>query len=344
MSINTQGFVNKQKKILVLLATLILLVLLVGWLILNRMFAPLDPNAIKEHSINIKQGMSTSAIAQILAKEQIISNPKVFQFYVRLNKHDGKLKAGDYTFSPSFSMEEIVDRLLKGQMVTYKFTIPEGYTLKQISEVLVNKQLVDQEEFWRAVKEEPFEQFRFLEDIPKDERRLEGYLFPDTYEVAKGATAEQIIEMMLKRFEQVYNQLSPNTTKLSHREVVILASIVELESVVDKDRPLISSVFLNRLSIGMKLDSDATLQYIFPERKTRVLYSDLEIDSPYNTYKNKGLPPGPIGSPGKASLEAVHQPAKTKHFYFVARKDGSGEHVFADTHNQHIDNKRKLGY
>ncbi|KJS20305.1 MAG: hypothetical protein VR72_15205 [Clostridiaceae bacterium BRH_c20a] len=344
MNINAQRLVNKPKKILVLLTTLLLIVFLVIWLIFNNIFGPNNPEDSNTYNINIKQGLSTSAIAQILAKEQIVNNPKYFQLYVRMNKMDGKLKAGDYTLSPSMTMKEIVDRLLEGQIITQKFTIPEGYTLKQIADVLIAKDLVDEKEFWRVIEEDSFSQFDFLEDIPKGEKRLEGYLFPDTYLIPKGMSEKQIVEMMLKRFEQVYNKLPENTSGLNKRDVIILASLVELESLVDIDRPLIASVFLNRLRIGMKLDSDATLQYIFPERKTRVLYSDLEIDSPYNTYKYKGLPPGPIGSPGKASLEAVHQPGESKYFYFVAKKDGSGEHVFAKTHNQHIENKRKLGY
>jgi len=344
MNINAQKLVNKPKKILVLLATLLLILFLVIWLIGNSIFEPNKPEDSNTYNINIKQGLSTAAIAQILAKEQIVNNPKYFQLYVRMNKMDGKLKAGDYTLSPSMSMKEIVDRLLEGQIVTQKFTIPEGYTLKKISEVLVSKDLVDEKEFRRVIEEEPFTKFEFLEGIPQGEKRLEGYLFPDTYIIPKGMSEVKIVEMMLKRFEQVYNKLPENTSGLNKRDVIILASLVELESIVDIDRPIIASVFLNRLRIGMKLDCDATLQYIFPERKTRVLFSDLEIDSPYNTYKYKDLPPGPIGSPGKASLEAVHQPGISEYFYFVAKKDGSGEHVFSKTLSEHNSNKRKLGY
>jgi len=128
------------------------------------------------------------------------------------------------------------------------------------------------------------------------------------------------------------------------RDTVVLASIVEAESRVDKDRPLIASVFLNRLKIKMPLQADATLQYVFAERKERVLYKDLETDDPYNTYKYGGLPPGPICSPGEASLRAVCEPAETDYYYFVAKKDGSGEHVFSRTLAEHNANKRKLGY
>ncbi|MGI6227167.1 MAG: endolytic transglycosylase MltG [Peptococcales bacterium] len=344
MRINAQRINNKPKKVAILITTLFLIIFLVGWFVVNSIFEPVDTNDKNEYSINIPQGSSTAKIAIILAQEKIIANPKYFEIYVRLNDVGNKLKAGDYTLSPSMSMKEIVDKLLVGQTISYKFTIPEGYTLKQICEVLVNKNLADEKEFWRVIEEEPFEQFEFLQEIPKDDKRLEGYLFPDTYIIPKGMSEKQIVEMMLKRFEQVYNQLPPNLSGLNFRDTVILASLVELESLVDIDRPLIASVFLNRLNIDMKLDCDATLQYIFPERKSRVLYKDLEIDSPYNTYKNKGLPPGPIGSPGKASLEAVHQPALSKYFYFVAKKDGSGEHVFSETLSQHNSNKKKLGY
>lgn len=344
MSIIARKKINKTKRNMVLLTTLILLILMVGWLIINSLFGPYNPKDTKFYNVSIKPGVSTSTIAQILVKEQIIGNPSIFEIYVRLKNLDGKLKAGDYTLSPSMSVEEIVKKLLKGQIMTYKFTIPEGYTLKEIAETLKNKGLIDEKEFWRVVEEADFSDFEFTKDLPKNERRLEGYLFPDTYIVPKGISEKEIIHLMLERFAEIYAQLPPNRTSLTPREVVILASMVELESAVDKDRTLIASVFLNRLEIGMKLDCDATLQYIFPERKKRVLYSDLEIDSPYNTYKYKGLPPGPIGSPGKASLEAVHQPAETNYLYFVARKDGSGEHVFASTHKQHINNKRKLGY
>lgn len=344
MNINPRKLTNKPPKTTILITILFLLIFLVGWLVVNRIFGPYNFEDKNEYNVNIQQGLSTTKIAQILTTEKIIANPKYFELYVRLKKVSDKLKAGDYTLSPSMSIEEIVDRLLEGQTITYKFTIPEGYTLKQISEVLVSKKLVEKEEFWRVIREEPFTEFEFLENLSQNENRLEGYLFPDTYIISKGMSEKQIVEMMLKRFEQVYNQLPPNSSDLNFRDTVILASLVELESLVDIDRPLIASVFLNRLRIGMKLDCDATLQYIFPERKTRVLFSDLEIDSPYNTYKNKGLPPGPIGSPGKASLKAVHQAAQSKYFYFVAKKDGSGEHVFSETFSEHKANKKKLGY
>ena len=228
-------------------------------------------------------------------------------------------------------------------MVTVTFTIPEGYHLRQIVEVLTGQGIVTADEFWHLVKDGNFD-YSFIKDLPRTERRLEGYLFPDTYTIPKGMAAEKVIDVMLKRFEQILNKMPPNESGLNLHETVTLASIVEGESMLDEERPLVASVFLNRLAIDMKLDSDATIQYLFDKRKQRVLLKDLEIKSPYNTYLNKGLPPGPIGSPGEASLRAVFQPAASKYYYFVARKDNSGEHVFSRTLQEHNANKRKLGY
>src|SRR5690554_3612214 len=179
MNINAQRVNNKSKKIIFSMTTLFLLIVLVGWFIVNGFFGPYNPENVSEYSVSVKQGLSTAQIGQILTNEKIIANQKYFELFVRLNKMDGKLKAGDYTLSPSMSLEEIVDRLMKGQTITYKFTIPEGYIFKQICEVLVKKGLAEEENFWRVVQEEPFDQFEFLKDLPKDEKRLEGYLFPD---------------------------------------------------------------------------------------------------------------------------------------------------------------------
>lgn len=305
--------------------------------------APLDPENEEEALFVVENGATLAQIARNLEEQNLVKNGNTFSLYARLTGNTAKLKAGQYLLKPSLSIPQLMDILVKGKVATISFTIPEGYHLRQIAKVLAEKGIATEEEFWRAVREEEYD-YPFLQNIPPSERRLEGFLFPDTYIIPVGMKVEKVLDVMLKRFEQVYNNLPPNTSGLDTYEVVTLASIVEGESLLDKERPLIASVFLNRLRIGMKLDSDATIQYLFDERKTRVLWADLEIDSPYNTYRNKGLPPGPIGSPGEASLRAVHQPEKSKYFYFVARKDNSGEHVFSVTLQEHNANKRKLGY
>lgn len=305
--------------------------------------APVQQGKSEEILFTVKNGATPSEIANQLEKEGLIKNARVFLIYARLTGDLNKFKAGQYLLKASDKPQEVMDILVKGKVVTVSFTIPEGYHLRQIAETLVKQGITTEAEFWRVVKEVDFN-YGFLKDLPKSERRLEGFLFPDTYIIPKGWETEKVIDVMLKRFDQVYKKMPPNKSGLNMYDTIILASIVEGESRVDKDRALIASVFLNRLKIKMPLQADATLQYIFEKRKERVLYKDLEIDNPYNTYRYGGLTPGPIGSPGEASLRAVFEPADTKYYYFVAKKDGSGEHVFAATLAQHNANKRELGY
>ncbi len=325
------------------LAALIMAVLITAGAIFYGQLGPVSPGSSEEKLFVVEHGAASGKIAAALQKEGLIKNAQAFLWYSRLTGKSDKFKAGQYLISPSLNVPQIADLLVKGKVATVTFTIPEGYHLRQIADVFVKAGISTEEEFWRVVKDGDFH-YPFLKDLPHNERRLEGYLFPDTYIIPKGMKTEQVIDLMLRQFDQVYKKLPPNKSGLSMHEVVTLASIVEGESRLDVERPLIASVFLNRLKINMKLDSDATIQYLFDKRKERVLYKDLEIDSPYNTYRNRGLPPGPIGSPGEASLRAVLTPAETNYLYFVAKKDGSGQHVFAATFNEHVRNKRRLGY
>lgn len=335
---------NKRRlQVLIGLAIIVLILFVSISTYINGQLAPAKPGIDSEELINIEIGSSPVVIAKQLENQGLIKNSKVFLVYARLVGKIDKFKAGQYLINPSLDTPAIMDILEKGKVVTMSFTIPEGYDLRQIADVLVDKGITSEEEFWQAVQNNSFD-YTFLKDLPAAKTRLEGYLFPDTYQIPKGMGIDKVINLMLKRFEQVYSRMPDNKTGLTIHEVVTLASIIEKESVLDKERPLISSVFLNRLRIGMKLDSDATIQYLLGEHTERVLYKDLEIDSPYNTYRNKGLPPGPIGSPGEASLLAALQAEDTKYMYFVARKDGSGEHVFSATFQEHIRNKIKLGY
>ncbi|MCR4442030.1 MAG: endolytic transglycosylase MltG [Peptococcaceae bacterium] len=323
---------------------LLLLVILAGFgTVLYGQLGPARPGTGQEEIFIIKPGATPLEIASDLEKQGLIKSSRAFLLYSRLAGKIDRFKAGQYLLSPSYNTPKIVDIIEKGKVATITFTIPEGYTLRQIADVLVKQGIATEEEFWNAAKQGHYD-YPFLKDLPKTERRLEGYLFPDTYLIPKGMKVDKVIDLMLRRFDQVYKKLPNNKTGLTTHEVVTLASIVEGEAVLDKERPLIASVFLNRLKIGMKLDSDATIQYSLDKHTERVLYKDLEIDSPYNTYRHKGLPPGPIGSPGEASLRAVLEPAETKYRYFVAKKDGSGEHVFAVSLAEHAENKKKLGY
>lgn len=329
----------KPKRIL----TFFLLVLFIIGAVFYSQLGAVASNDCREEVFDVEKGSTPVSIAHQLYKKGFIKSEKAFLMYARFVGKLDKMKAGQYLIDTSMNTPEIINILVAGKVVTVTFTIPEGYTLDQIAEVLIKKGFTTKEEFWQVVKTGDFK-YDFMKDLPKGERRLEGFLFPDTYVVAKGMDAERVINVMLNRFKQVIDELPDNNTRLSLYELVTLASIVEGESLLDEDRPVIASVFYNRLKIDMKLDSCATIQYALGDRKKRLLNDDLKIDSKYNTYTNKGLPPGPIGSPGKASLEAVLEPAQTNYFYSVAKKDGSGKHVFARTHQEHVKNKYDLGY
>lgn len=325
------------------LAALLAVIAIVLGVIYYSQIGPVDINDKSDRLYVVRSGSTSMQIAQGLEKEGLLKNAQAFILYNRLTGNINQLKAGHYLFNPAMSVQEITANLVEGKVATISFTIPEGYTLKQIAEVLVKKEITTEKEFWAVVMKGDFD-FPFLKDIPQTENRLEGYLFPDTYIIPIGMSTIDVIEMMLKQFDSVYKQLPSNNSGLTTHELVTLASIVEGECLLDSERPIVASVFFNRLKIGQRLEADATVQYALEARTERVLFSDTETESAYNTYRVNGLPPGPIGCPGKASLQAVLAPADTDFYYFVAKKDNSGEHVFAKTFAEHKSNKRKLGY
>ena len=309
--------------------------------------AVLDRNSQEVINVTIPAGSTTTGIAEILYENGIIPDVKRFKLKSRLNGLDGTFQAGDYQFSPSMSTSEIMELLQNGRKAEVSFTIPEGYTVKDTAEKLVEEGMIsDPEEFYAACEENW--DYWFLEGVTNYEdpsgtvsaeaNRLEGFLYPETYRVPVGASAHDIAERMLDEFDAVFTPLweeaggtqGGTVNGLSVHELVTLASLVERESKAATDRDKIASVIYNRLGIGMKLQIDATVLYALGEWKDRVLYSDLEVDSPYNTYRYEGLPAGPIASSGKASLEAAMNPASTDYIYYVLKGDGSGEHNFAE--------------
>lgn len=328
---------NKKARWISILLVLLLVLAGFGAMVYRQFRADLRPltETPEEATLFIvEKGWTLTRIASELEEAGYIRSAKAFAAYGRLEKTGDKLQAGNYLLSPSMSSEALMKELVRGQVIVKNFTIPEGYHLRQICNVLVQKEICTEAEFWEAVRNGSFN-YTFLDELPNNDQRLEGYLFPDTYTIAEGTPVEKVLDRMLKRFDEIYSALPENTSGLSIREMVTLASIVENEAKLDEERPLIASVFLNRLRDGMRLESCATVQYLFDEKKSRLLYSDLEIASPYNTYRQEGLPPGPICSPGKASLEAAAQPAQSDYYFFVAKEDGSGGHVFSHTLSEH---------
>jgi len=305
------------------------LIFLVTILFLTAIYFPLVENSTIQKIIDIPSGTNAKEIVHILEKNEIIrKNNYLFIILIKLSKLEDKLKFGEYNLSPSLNMLQILNKLTRGEIVVYKITIPEGYTSIQIAELLDKKEMVEKESFLKLIK--------------YGEKSWEGYLFPDTYEVPKKYGAENMFKLMLSNFEQVAvdNKLinKAKQTGFTMDEIITLASIIEKEAKFAEEKRQISSVFHNRLKSGMKLQSCATIQYILGKPKEKLEESDLEIESPYNTYIYKGLPPGPICNPGIDSIIAALEPANEDYLYFVL--GDNGRHIFSKTYEEHLKNKK----
>ena len=302
---------------------------LIAILFITAIYFPLEENSTTQKIVNIPSGTNAKEIVDVLEKNEIIrKNNYTFRILIKLSKLEDKLKFGEYNLSPSMNMLQILDKLVKGEVIEHKITIPEGYTYTQIAELLDKKEIAEKETF-----------LKLLED---SEKSLEGYLFPDTYELPKQYGAENIVKVMLLNYNQIAieNKFADKAEKIgfSMEEIIILASIIEKESKFTKERRQVSSVFHNRLKKDIKLQSCASIQYILKEPKEKLEESDLKIDSPYNTYLYKGLPPGPISNPGLDSIMAALEPAEEDYLYFVLGENG--RHIFSKTYQEHLKNKK----
>jgi UPF0755 protein len=294
----------------------------------------------REVVVAIPISATANQVGEILKQNELVRSPRLFSLYARFTGRDDQIKAGQYKLNSSFSTKELLRELVEGRLAEQSFTVPEGYTTAQIADLLASKGLADKTEFLKAVSTAEFD-FSFLKELPAGEKRLEGYLFPDTYQVASDSTPVSIIDMMLERFAREMEELDyaaqAGRAGVTLPEAVIIASLIEREALVDAERPLIAGVIYNRLKIDMPLQLCASVQYALGATKPELSYQDLEIDSPYNTYKIYGLPPGPISMPGRKSLLAAVQPTDTEYLYYVAKPDGS--HAFATTLEEHEANK-----
>jgi UPF0755 protein len=290
--------------------------------------------------ITITPGTTAAQLAEELQQRHLIRSAWAFRYLVRARQSDFKLYVGDYQLTPTMPPSEMIKRLVVGPVAldTNRVTIPEGYTTEQIIELLVPMGISSKEEFTKVVTDDEFP-YPFLKDAPKGIHRLEGYLFPNTYDIAVKTTPHAVLDMLLQQFAK---ELTPEVQKqlgiikLSVPQWVTLASLVEKEAVKEADRPLIASVVMNRLKINQPLQIDATIQFLLETPKPKLYNKDLQIPSPYNTYLHSGFPPGPIANPGHASLQAALYPAQTDFFYYVAKKDGY--HEFAKTYAEHLKN------
>jgi UPF0755 protein len=282
--------------------------------------------------VQIPDGVGTLAIARLLREEGLIQDELAFRLGLKQWDLAGQLKAGYYRLSPAMSAEEIARCLAEGRVATEKVTVPEGFTVAQIADRVEEAGLCSAEDLLSPAV---VQKVRKTSSFVKNDR-LEGYLFPDTYVIEYGLAPEAIVQQMVDDFRQrvlVGMAEELEASRYSLAEVVTVASMIEREARVEKDRPLIASVIYNRLKKGMRLQIDATVIYALGEHRERLTYKDLKVDSPFNTYRRKGLPPHAICNPGEASLRAALKPAKTGYLYYVAKPDGS--HVFTKTYEDH---------
>lgn len=309
--------------------------------------------------VEIQRGAGTEAIANILKEAGIITNVFLFRLFSKLNGYDGTYRSGVHAIDKnenynSLKGYDILMDILSGKPLTNvgtRVTIPEGYNYLQIVNLLQKENLVDKNVFNTVANMDSFD-FPFLKNmknLKQRDNKLEGYLFPDTYEFDPNSNSREkdIILKMLRRFDEIFVPEYYNRVKemdITIDEAIILASIIEREARVPEERPAIAGVFYNRLrnksSALRKLQSCATIQYILYKRdgkmKEMISVEDEEIDDPYNTYLYEGLPPGPICSPGKDSIEAALYPEEHDYMYFVAKNDGTGEHYFSRTFTEHL--------
>jgi UPF0755 protein len=285
--------------------------------------------------VNIPRGSSFRAAADSLAAHGIVRFPRLFGFYAARKGQDRTIRYGTYMLSPDASWSEILTALKLGRGIVHRVRIVEGWALWDIVPTLAESLSLSPDSLEAAVRDTA--QLRRMK-VPRGQTTLEGYLFPDTYDFPNGTTARQAVELMLRRFEWVWQaewDLRLAELGYSRHQMITLASIIEKEVRRGEERPVVSAVYHNRLKIRMALQADPTVQYALRRRRPgRVLYRDLRVDSPYNTYRHVGLPPGPIASPGVLSIEAALFPAAVPYRFFVAHPDG--HHEFRTTYREHL--------
>jgi UPF0755 protein len=273
--------------------------------------------------VTIPPGASMRMAADSLAKAGVIHSARMFRVYAFIRGRDRDIKSGTYLLHRDASWNVVLDDLRAGKGLVHIVTIPEGYSLNQIEPLLASKLGVPLDSAQAVANDTAL-----LHQLGVPTPTLEGYLFPDTYIFPVGTTGRAAVTAMVRRFEQIWKPewtARLDTLHLSRNELMALASIVEKEARVPQERPVIAAVYLNRLKHGVLLQADPTVQFALGKHVARVYYKDLDVDSPYNTYRHKGLPPGPIASPGKLSIEAALYPADVPFEYFVAFPDGHHE-------------------
>ena len=316
-----------------------------AWSVVSDVFA-FEAEDTAKIIVEIPKGASTDAIAEILKDEGLIDYKMAFKLYSRFRENDGKYKYGSYELSMDMDYDSIMAKLKTDveKEETVRVLIKEGLEAHQIAKLLADSGIGSEKKYLEIIKN-PQYSYDFLEDLPDAEMKLEGYLFPDTYDFFKTDSEEVVLKKLLDNFDKKFTQeLKDKMSELdmTMNEVITLASIIEREAGSDEERGLVSGVFHNRLSSRSYpyLESCATVQYILKERKEILSIADTKIESPYNTYQNPGLPVGPIASPGLNSIRAALEPEETKYNFFVWAPD-QGKHLFAETLDAHNKNVKE---
>ena len=307
-------------------------------LFLNHFYEKPTGEGNKQMVLEIKKGDTADKISSLLQKEGFISSNHYLSFLFRITQKSHLIKQGHYEIHDGMRIREIYSVLLKGKVRLIKITIPEGFHNRQIASLFVKKKIIKHENEFFAAAKDPV----LLKKYQIPAQTVEGYLLPETYSVPQNYPVKKLVDLMMQNFFKKLKNI-PEVNQKSPKELhekIILASIIERETKKEFERPLMASVFMNRIEKNIKLESCATIQYAFDEPKKRLLYKDLKIQSPYNTYIHGGYPPTPISNPGVLSLQAAFSPAKTDYLYFLVKPDDS--HYFSKSFGEHLLAKKKF--
>lgn len=352
---------KKEVKIVRRIVFVVALVLIIGGLIggragykyISEALQPVDPNSEKVIEVEIPIGSGLTSISEILEAKGLVKNAKIFKYYAKFN-NESEFQAGSYGLTKAMTLDELIESLKTGKVYrtpVFTMTIPEGLTLEQIAAIVEKRTGITKKEFLDYVNNEQtvadlmgrYPNILTEEILGEDVRYpLEGYLFPATYPFfEEKPTVQTVVSTML---DATSDNITPYFAYLESKEksvhwLLTFASLLEREATAKTDRETIASVFYNRMDEGMPLQTDPTVLYALGEHKDRVLFEDLEVQDPYNTYVNTGLPPGPIANAGKSSIEAVVDPSVSDYFYFLADKEGNNH--FAKTYDEHLANRAK---
>jgi UPF0755 protein len=314
----------------------ILIFIAIGFILYPTVMSPKYEDAI----IKIEEGDNLNIISRKLKEARIIQDRLGFKLMVVVFKKSTCLSYGWYKFNKYEDPREILKSLIKGRRLTVKVAIQEGL---KVNETIYAFRRHKEADIDIPKLKTLIEDTNFIKKLGINQPNMEGYLFPDTYIFYKGEKPENIIKKMVSKLFEVIKpsqRFKIKSMEFSAHEILTIASMVEREAMVDREKPIIASVIYNRLEKNMPLQIDATVIYALGMHKTRVMYKDLRVKSPYNTYRNRGLPPGPIASPGFQSIMAALHPSRTNYLYYVAT--GKGDHIFSETYKEHVKAKKKV--